>query len=303
MVYSILYAFGLISMTVMLPLAATQKACYFPNGARAPESWTPCNATAEESHCCMDTDLCLDNKYCYSQDDGTGTKPFTNRLFRGGFTDENWKSPQCPYYCIDCKFENVAILLLNPIVSLPWTVWARLIGAAAYSEGGKTIALVRDRDFGMFCCGEVDIFNGTQCNVSTHGDASPFVIFPGRAIQDRHTGNNELPPATSNTTCPSTQNTTSFPSQACATTAAGVGVGVSLGILLLSAVVWALYLRRQLKRLRASQPSSNTIADMGKPQIRMLEGNEQKIPEASGMSMAEMGSHTRILELHARNDR
>lgn len=80
-------------------------------------------------------------------------------------------------------------------------------------------------------------------------------------------------------------------------------MGVPLGILLLSAVVWALHLRRQLKRLRASQPSSNTTADTGEPQIRTLGGNEQKIPEASGMSMAEMGSDARTLELDARNDR
>lgn len=119
MAFSVSYTVGLVSMTMALSLAATQKACYFPNGVRAPDSWTPCDATAEVSHCCLDTHLCLDNKYCYSQDDGSRRQPFTNRIWRGACTYENWKSPQCPDHCDDCKFVIFAFLLLNPIARLP----------------------------------------------------------------------------------------------------------------------------------------------------------------------------------------
>lgn len=173
---------------------------------------------------------------------------------------------------------------------------------AVYDEGAKSIALVQDLDHGLFCCGhgDDDFFNGTYCATATHGNASAFVLPPGRAIADRLSASSASPaPGEDDAACTPAAPVSS--SVKCATTAVGVGVAVPLGVLLLLAVTWALYLRRQIKCLRQSY--SATAQGMANPQVQTLGGDMQKMPEAGGMPVAEIGSEARMPELEARNDR
>ncbi|KAM0723664.1 hypothetical protein Q7P37_000652 [Cladosporium fusiforme] len=242
----------------MLPRATTQRACYFPSGTRAPDSWTACNATADDSHCCLATDICLDNSYCYAQDDGTGHSSYVNRVTRG----------------------------------------------ALYGEGAKSIALVQDLEFGMFCCGHGDYFyNGTHCASPTHGNASAFILPPGRAIHDRLNGNTSTS-ATSEGGGDCTHIPADSPSASCATTAVGVGVAVPLGVLLLLAIAWALHLRHKINLLSQQPPiPPQDMAKKHSSHFPKMGGDRPEIPEAGGVPLVEVSSDVRLPELDARNEK
>lgn len=170
------------------------------------------------------------------------------------------------------------------------------------TDGSKTIALVKDEPFGSFCCAAWgSILNGTHCTVQTRSSYEPFLLEHGRAIQDRLTGS-LIPPATIDSTSVYTQNVTASPSGNCATMAVGVGVGVPLAVLLSLAIVWALYLQRQLKKERMS---SRKIAHTAETQARIVgkEEDVQVIPEACDMQLAEMGTVAPTHEMDARNGR
>lgn len=85
----------------LLVRASSTLSCYWPDGTLADHSWTPCNATAQVSHCCYDTDVCLDNGYCFVQ---KGAPGYTNRIVRGACTDQFWSTPNCPDYCTTGTF-------------------------------------------------------------------------------------------------------------------------------------------------------------------------------------------------------
>lgn len=71
--------------------------CYWPNGKSADNKTTPCNTSAESSHCCGPDDACLSNGYCL-QTRGV----FANRLGRAACTDPSLPSLYCASYCTDC---------------------------------------------------------------------------------------------------------------------------------------------------------------------------------------------------------
>jgi hypothetical protein len=102
----------IISLTTILPLAATQKARYTPSGDQAPVLWTPCNATAEAWYCCITTDICLERSYCYTHHDGTGPSHHISRMTRGELTDESCRHNLCPHYCSNIMFYHHSALVV-----------------------------------------------------------------------------------------------------------------------------------------------------------------------------------------------
>jgi hypothetical protein len=66
--------------------------CYYPDGELA-AGLTPCNPTAEVSHCCSSSDMCLTNGFCYSLG--------LNSIVQRGCTDSSFGSSECPQQCIN----------------------------------------------------------------------------------------------------------------------------------------------------------------------------------------------------------
>lgn len=87
---------SMIALFLLLGVAAAARQCYFPDGSQAPKSTTPCIDSAETSHCCGETDICLSNGLCWDQD-----RTYYNRMVRAACTDKSWTSGECPQQCQD----------------------------------------------------------------------------------------------------------------------------------------------------------------------------------------------------------
>lgn len=87
---------SMIALFLLLGVAAAARQCYFPDGSQAPKSTTPCIDSAETSHCCGETDICLSNGLCWDQD-----RTYYNRMVRAACTDKSWTSGGCPQQCQD----------------------------------------------------------------------------------------------------------------------------------------------------------------------------------------------------------
>ena len=88
-----------MSQQHLLPLAflllsRAAATCYFPDGDISPYD-TPCNPLANASVCCFTGQACLSNELCQADTDGVIT------YARGTCTDQSWKSPDCPEFCLD----------------------------------------------------------------------------------------------------------------------------------------------------------------------------------------------------------
>lgn len=94
-----LYAL-LVSFTVLdLTSAASQQACYFPNGTEAISNvdiypYLPCFPNRPNSMCCRtnSTDTCNKDGLCESSWDGN--------LWRDFCTDPTWQAPGCTKLCL-----------------------------------------------------------------------------------------------------------------------------------------------------------------------------------------------------------
>ena len=108
--------------------------CYSPDGT-VQDSDSPCNVSLEESACCNDADICLDNGLCLPQ------ALQSNSFYRGSCTDQSWQSGECPQYCADSK------LLSFPLVSSSMVLSLRIFHLTACSEFGWWNSDVPNRQF------------------------------------------------------------------------------------------------------------------------------------------------------------
>jgi type II secretory pathway pseudopilin PulG len=90
--------FAALALLVRISLVAAldQPRCYLPNGSLDPSSYA-CNATAAltggASACCLGNDLCYKSGTCFQGWSGV--------TYRQSCTDQSWKDPACPQYCLE----------------------------------------------------------------------------------------------------------------------------------------------------------------------------------------------------------
>ncbi|KAF2173560.1 hypothetical protein M409DRAFT_48521 [Zasmidium cellare ATCC 36951] len=213
------------------------KVCYTPNGA-VWEGATPCNQTADESHCCGVNDFCLSNGHCL-QAEGA----YANRIGRGTCTDSSWRSEACPYECNDIRTDQDCALLL------------------AYETPD-----------GSFCCDRGFNTETQSCpTASGKFGTTPFNMTLGRVIWNRTDGsimqNGTLLPSqvqlseaqTTVTLRPSPSS--SATSNSNDVTAVAAGIAVPLGILLLASLATIFFLWSKLKNLKKQIQKSDTPYD------------------------------------------
>ncbi|GAM86993.1 hypothetical protein ANO11243_050140 [Dothideomycetidae sp. 11243] len=242
------------------------KTCDSPAGINMTESsaYTPCNAAATNSHCCVKEDMCLNNGYCFSQGNY-----FALRIYRGGCTDKSFGS-SCPQRCTD----------VNP-------------------GGSTSIGLVHDKADGLFCCAYGDPFtNGSSCLDTTNGTAAPFDLPPALVIYNRATGavidNTENGPSAANTSLP----TASKINKA----AIGIGVGLALPLAIACGFLLLLLVRQKRKqRLTAAEsPRSLSAARhagvIGQP-VEPPRSSEVDHPQRQAFVMPELASSRKPREL------
>ena len=83
-----------VSIPVVLGATAAKK-CYYPGGTEATDR-TPCNGTAEVSHCCKNGEHCLTNGLCVID----ATEQNGVEYLRGACTDSSFQSDACPTVCL-----------------------------------------------------------------------------------------------------------------------------------------------------------------------------------------------------------
>ncbi|KAI9376475.1 hypothetical protein BJX61DRAFT_366835 [Aspergillus egyptiacus] len=208
--------------------------CYYPSGVWAPGD-VPCSGE-EYTSCCNSGSICLSNGLCLN----VATQPFA--LSRGSCTNQKWDQG-CPEYCSD-----------------------------VYPDGGCSIINVSYKDkVSKYCCGLIT--NGDSAPTCTTGEefAVPSAeALPGYAllanVSSFDADSSGLP-----TNCTALENTTNLTNTTCSTlenvdcpgcheTAIGAGVGVSLGVIALASLVWALFERR---RARQASKTLSTASSAG----------------------------------------
>ncbi|PYH47028.1 uncharacterized protein BP01DRAFT_390173 [Aspergillus saccharolyticus JOP 1030-1] len=193
------------------------RTCYYPSGEDAGSSNVPCSSD-EYTSCCGQNDLCLSNGLCLS----VSHQPYV--LSRGACTDPQWGS-NCSQYCQDN----------NP------TGGCSIINLE-YTDGVST-----------YCCG-TPVANSDD-EVVCPNNASSFEVPTGHAVVGyAMLANVSSLDATAKTTCSSSNTTTTVLATSTAScpsgasghdTAIGAGVGVSLGVVALASIAWALFERRR----------------------------------------------------------
>jgi len=81
-------------------LTTVNATCYFPNGDATED--TPCNPDATHSTCCGPGYACLSNNVCTLTENVTpDIRKLSSYYVRASCTDKNWKSKECPAFCMN----------------------------------------------------------------------------------------------------------------------------------------------------------------------------------------------------------
>ncbi|KAI2837487.1 hypothetical protein CBS11350_8691 [Aspergillus niger] len=211
--------------------------CYFPDGSIASNN-VPCSSDTY-SACCGKSDVCLSNNLCMD----TGEQPYV--LSRGACTDPNWESDNCPSVCQDINKDG----------------------------GCSIINLLYKNGVSTYCCG-TPISNGSEV-ICPYGNS--FEVATGKMLfgyaalanstADTSSGNNTCASSNSSSavaspSASSSSSSSSTPSSS-RDTAIGVGVGVPLGVIAGASLVWAVWERRERKRMQRPSGGGNMAMEQG----------------------------------------
>ncbi|KAK6356988.1 hypothetical protein TWF718_001321 [Orbilia javanica] len=185
------YLLTALSLSLSTTLAEFTQQCFFPDGSETSKDYEPCNKGVNiiDSMCCAtggeSGGACASNGLCKS---ANGT------LYRGGCTDNMWRSTACLSFC----FEDI----------VGW-------------DYSSTDALVRVCDDGSVCCGSEDVARlccqggqGTRLNIiglTPISDTVTIKIQPVFSTTSTSTSTSSPSPETTTSTPPSEQTTPSTP--------------------------------------------------------------------------------------------
>ncbi|PWY69043.1 hypothetical protein BO94DRAFT_527598 [Aspergillus sclerotioniger CBS 115572] len=207
----------ILPLTLLISLT-TARTCYHPDKSIATSN-VPCTSDST-TFCCDSGAICMTNGYCI----GVGSQPYL--LFRGACTDQDW-GDNCPSHCAN----------KNPTGGAP------IIGIGSDSSGNS-----------KYCCGfQVKNNGSSEC---VDGDTA-FTLDDGEMILGKAALENVTSSSSSSATSTSTgtMSTATVVETMCSAsdngshcgtsnaTAVGAGVGVPLGVLAVSAAIWALWER------------------------------------------------------------
>ncbi|OQE42119.1 hypothetical protein PENCOP_c004G08054 [Penicillium coprophilum] len=211
----------LLHLSIFAYLVIAEKRCYYPSGNLAVDD-VPCFSRDTDSPCCSKDSICLSNGLCYGM-----AQPFA--LSRGSCTNKDWPiEGGCDDKCSK---------------------------ATALRNGGCALPLFRVEDKKSYYCANSIIVSPSN-ELACYAGA-PFTLDPAELVLDKallanytssDTSSNST--STSNTTaCPTTSSSANKDGKGSNDLAIGAGVGIPLGVLLLTALGWAFFERR--KRLSA----------------------------------------------------
>ncbi|KAK5996160.1 hypothetical protein PT974_04588 [Cladobotryum mycophilum] len=109
MARTIFVTVSLSQLLLLAPLLSlthiAHASCYYPSGGLAPND-VPCTDKTPNAACCGQGYACLSNGICQATGEEL-QKPGATKFVRGSCTDKNWRSSNCPLFCMDPKADNV----------------------------------------------------------------------------------------------------------------------------------------------------------------------------------------------------
>ncbi|KAF2442784.1 hypothetical protein P171DRAFT_486764 [Karstenula rhodostoma CBS 690.94] len=242
----------------ILELCATVKMaaeCYANNGSLYTNSkaiYVPCNITAiengEHSSCCAIGDLCMTNGLCMEQ---ANEAKGANHYWRNGCTDKTWKDPACPNYCRGKEepdhFNAFIFYCFEPKNEFCCTPQGTLEAGVT----GRNTSCCNDEDlvFKANAPVVVGVAAAALPRISTTSSASSSAssTSSSRHLISTTSATAAVKSVTSSTPSP----TASSESPGISSGAkAGMGVGITLGVLAVLAIIGALFFMRRRKANR-----------------------------------------------------
>ncbi|EYE90423.1 uncharacterized protein EURHEDRAFT_510775 [Aspergillus ruber CBS 135680] len=202
--------------------AASERTCYYPNGHEASGN-VPCT-DSQYTSCCGENVICLSNGYCMDVE----SQPYT--MSQSACTDSSWAA-DCPSQCA---------------------------GSSDYPDTGCAIVLFyANSTQADYYCNAI-VSDGTDAACSN--GQTPFTIPDGKVVIGRALLSNSSTTSKVNATCVLPTTTVSPLSNNKRDVAIGAGVGVPLGVLLLTALAWALFERKRRYAMVNSAAAAGAVA-------------------------------------------
>lgn len=277
-------------------LANAGQSCYNPDMVVPEKPYYVCNTTSEHSACCGPGDPCTTNGYCHGA---------AGYLYRGGCTDITWQSLNCCPACRDSatnSFSNVySCPVKNGSFALSWCCGAT--EGSQQARDGCCNGPLFTPDFG-FAIAEIGVLE-TECNTTDTSSSSELTASsssnsaaPSRSLATQWTSSNVALASTADRSpnpTPSSKETAAIatgvglavepsskpvaPSEK--GVAIGAGVGVPVGLLLLSGLV-LLFLRERRQRVQAQKVANDAhtiAAERGTTGVQGYELYGQSLPQ------------------------
>ncbi|KAE8143087.1 hypothetical protein BDV38DRAFT_234666 [Aspergillus pseudotamarii] len=269
---------GVCRLILLAPLlssttsAADNRTCYMVDEKTVAVDDVPCT-TKETTHCCNKNDICMSNGLCWVQSTGSMV------LSRGSCTDINWDG--------DC-------------------VAARPCARSNPSSGYPVVNA--DIANHQFCCGSV-VSSSASDGIKCSGDG-PFVVPTGTVIpgvaalasvaSTSAPSSSATHPAGNNndTSSSSSSEKPEKPSDQSTKLAIGLGLGLPLGIIAATALIWGAWerkktvsARREMDQLKAAMYQNYQYAPV--PQMQAPPPVELGHNEHTGAAELPPGGHNK----------
>ncbi|KAJ8130807.1 hypothetical protein O1611_g2820 [Lasiodiplodia mahajangana] len=205
----------ILLVVLVLAISRSNATCYDTSGNEH-DTFFPCNASAEVSVCCSDSDYCLDNGLCL---DAAGDNIFTVQ----GCTSNTWEAP-CMQYCPNLP---------------PTENW--------YQD--LTLCKTNDRVSGEYCCGQ----NASCCDATESYITLPIFKSVYRAPGVAATSDAQLFPSSSPSSSNNSSQTPALSGKSnndALRIGLGVGLGLGLGLLAVALAFVGWELRKKNAALR-----------------------------------------------------
>ncbi|PKX97724.1 uncharacterized protein P174DRAFT_458330 [Aspergillus novofumigatus IBT 16806] len=226
---------ALWSILLLVGVCRSQS-CYFPDGSFA-DGYTPCFSGSSGSPCCKPDSVCLTNGYCM----GVAFPPYT--LYRG----------PAPTLNANTRMNACSIVLYSNVEGNAWYCANSIVANSSTSVG-----CANNLDPFQIPLGKIVLNKAALANTSCSAEPTATVTIG----------------AASGSSCP-TNSATSISIRETGgsrTVAVGVGVGVSLGVLSLVSLMWAVYERRKRQQLVNSTPPTVPMSSDPYTQIMVAKG-------------------------------
>jgi hypothetical protein len=213
--------------------------CYMPNGtAETDPLFVPCNRVGStDSMCCRTSDICLPNGLCLNYNQNS---PF---YWRESCTDPTWQSPYCLNLCLSPNE-------INP------------------GEAGNAFVLMIQCPDDSWCCGGIND-NVPLCCQQKRGVMLAATIGVTSTAAPASSATTTYSSTTASTFIPTSTSTSQADTGLTSSAKIGLGVGLSLGgVLVAAAITWLVVKRRQRRQAQhtPADPYSTPKAPTREPQ-------------------------------------